>query len=68
MNDKTKQVLTGFLALNDDERAEFMREATKVDNDLKKGLLTDSVIRKDAGSRYSITGGPVAGGCPCCGR
>jgi len=66
MNEKTKRVFNGWLALNDAERRDFVNAASDYSegNDSHKTEIRES-IRKSA---TSMELGPLGRGCPCCGR
>jgi hypothetical protein len=64
MNDKTKLVFNGWLALFDDEREEFKRAK----KEYKEGSSTKQQQLKEAARVLKMQTGPLSGGCPCCGR
>jgi hypothetical protein len=66
MNDKTKRVFNGWLALSDAERTEFdkaMKEYAAAPLEKKQQL------RKSTSDRImQMQTGPLSQGCACCGR
>jgi hypothetical protein len=66
MNDKTRRVFNGWLALTVAERDEF-------DKALKEYNAASSTkqreLRESSHDRViKMQTGPLSGGCPCCGR
>lgn len=61
MNDKTKRVFNGWLALSADERRELQAN-------MKEYLEGTATFQESLRKSTSISLGPVGGGCPCCGR
>jgi hypothetical protein len=64
MNDKTKLVFNGWLALSDDEREEFK----KAKKEYKEGSATRQQQLRESVRVLKMQTGPLSGGCPCCGR
>jgi hypothetical protein len=66
MNDKTKRVFNGWLALSDAERDEFKKarkeykEATPTKQQQLRESSRDQIQKMQTG--------PLSQGCPCCGR
>ena len=66
MNDKTKRVFNGWLALTEAERTEFEKAVKEYDAapSEKKQL-----VRKSNSDRImQMQTGPLSQGCACCGR
>lgn len=61
MNNKTRLVLKGYLALSPQEQAELIRE-------LNRTIDLSQIEKSTKSRRISMELGPVSGGCPCCGR
>ena len=55
-------LLSGYLRLTSNERTEFINELNAEIQRVQKGLVKEG--RLDG----QITLGPLARGCPCCGR
>jgi len=63
MNDKVLAVINGFESLNEEERKQFIEDINKLLQG--KRALRKSVIANES---FTISLGPLQGGCPCCGR
>lgn len=61
MNNKTKIVFKGWLALSHDERRDFQNQMTEY-------LQGSELMQKRLQESLTVSLGPVGGGCPCCGK
>jgi hypothetical protein len=66
MNDKTKRVIAGWLALSDSERADFEAEINRVRN--APSWQQRSIREELTNVVTKVATGPYGQGCPCCGR
>ncbi len=67
MNNKTKQVIRGWLNLTEEEKEEF----NNILNDYEGKTYTfekKSFVEEIEKSVVGIVLGPTEGSCPCCGR
>jgi hypothetical protein len=66
MNDKTRRVLNGWMALNATERADFERAVRDYNT---TSYTKQEELRESVHDRViKVQTGPLGQGCPCCGR
>jgi hypothetical protein len=66
MNEKTKKVFRGWIALGYSDKQEFRKAMDEYDSasDRRKTEISESV----RSSVEKMDTGPLGSGCPCCGR
>jgi hypothetical protein len=65
VNNRTRQVLRGFIEMTASERDELIAEMNKF---LQGNQLLRESIEKSIRSDTTVNFGPAPGTCPCCGR
>jgi hypothetical protein len=61
---KVRVVFNGYLKLTSQEQNELIAEINDYNQKIQKGLIKEGTGRLDG----EISLGPLARGCPCCGR